>query len=76
MTVRYLIIEADDFFSSEDNYVDYLLEIEYKSSPSTLIDIPTSDQELGDIAFYDTLGASPPFNAREGQSPPVGKLVF
>ena len=76
MTVRYLIIEADDFFSSEDNYVDYLLEIEYKSSPSTLIDIPTTDQERSDIAYYDTLGASIPFNAREGHRPSVGKLVF
>ena len=76
MTVRYLIIEADDFYSSDDNYVDYLLEIEYNSSPSSLIEIPTSDQELGDIAFYDTLAASLPFNAREGQSIPVGKLVI
>ena len=35
-----------------------------------------TDQERIDIAYYDTLGASVPFNAREGQSPPVGKLVF
>lgn len=76
MTVRYLIIEADDFYSSDDNYVDYLLDIEYKSSPSTLIDIPTSDNELGDFAYYDTLGASIPLNEREGNNTPVGKLVI
>ena len=76
MTVRHLIIEADDLFSTEDNYVDYLLDIEYNSSPSTLIDIPSSDQELGDIAYYDTLGTSIPFNAREGHSMPIGKLVI
>ena len=41
-----------------EDYVDYLLEQEYSSTPSTLIQYPLNPQEEANIAYYDALGAS------------------
>lgn len=76
MTIRYLIIESDDIYSSEYDYVDYLLDIEYRNSPSTLIDIPISEKDLGEFAYYDTTARSNSGSSAEIKNTPIGKLVY
>ena len=76
MPPTYLIIDSNDHDYYDTDYVDYLLEIEYNSTPSTLIDIPVSEQQLGEIAFYDALGASvDDINSNIDPHVPIGKLV-
>jgi hypothetical protein len=72
----YLIIETNEVHSSDYDYVDYLLDLEYNSSPSSLIDIPASEQELGDLAYYDALGSSILENAQTEKNIPLGKIVL
>ena len=76
MTIRYLIIESDDLYSSEYDYVDYLLDIDYKNSPSTLIDIPMSENELGEISYYNTIADSTVETLTDAKNTPIGKMVF
>lgn len=76
MTIRYLIIESDDLYSSDYDYVDYLLDIEYKNSPSTLIDIPMSDQDRGEFDYYDSSGSSIAEKLSVDSKTPIGKLVY
>lgn len=76
MTIRYLIIESDDLYSSDYDYVDYLLDIDYKNSPSTLIDIPINEKQIGEIAYFDALTNSSHGLLAEERNKPIGKLVF
>ena len=75
MPTKYLIIQNSEGLTSDYDYVDYLLDIEYNSSPSTLIQYPANKQELSDIAYYDSLGASLADNVSDTQDVPIGKLV-
>ena len=43
MPPTYLIVDNSQVGDYDQDYVDYLLEIEYNSVPSTLIDIPEGD---------------------------------
>jgi hypothetical protein len=76
MRSTYLIIDSSEINYSEYDYVDYLLDIEYNSSPSSLIDIPVSEQDLGNIAYYDALGGSIKEHEENNvHNVPLGKLV-
>ena len=76
MPPTYLIIDSSERNSFDTDYVDYLLDVEYKSSPSTLLNIPVNEKELGDSAYYDTLGG---YVKEDGNAAdhhvPIGKLV-
>lgn len=76
MPPTYLIIDSNERNSYDTDYVDYLLDVEYKSSPSTLLKIPVDEKELRDSAYYDTLGGyvKEDGNAADHQVP-IGKLV-
>jgi hypothetical protein len=76
MPPTYLIIESNENDSYDKDYVDYLLEVEYKSSPSNLLNIPVSEKELGDSAYYDGLGGYVKENGNAASHQvPIGKLV-
>ena len=76
MPPTYLIFETNENDTYGNDYVDYLLEVEYKSSPSKLLNIPVSEKELGDCAYYDGLCGYVKENGNSSSHQvPIGKLV-
>lgn len=56
------------------DYVDHLLDEYYNSMPSSLIDIPVSERDRGDMAYYDELGKS--LAGKIDPTKPIGKQVL
>ncbi|OGO71150.1 MAG: hypothetical protein A2Z49_13225 [Chloroflexi bacterium RBG_19FT_COMBO_56_12] len=61
-----------------EKYYDHasnLLYQYYQNSPTSLIEIPISTEEQGDIAYYNSLVSQLIPSANEPPHTPIGKLV-
>jgi len=69
-----IIIETNN---TDDGYnrASQLIEAELRNAPTALIDIPISDQEKFDIAYYRTLAEQIARNA-PASNVPIGKRVI
>ena len=76
MKQEMIILQTSGGLEQYFNHASNLLYQDYQNSPSSLIDIPISPEERGDIAYYNTLSSQLMPAVHEFHHTPLGKLVI
>ena len=70
-----IVIQSSEGLEQYYHHANNLLYLDYQNSPTSLIDIPVSAQEQGEIAYYNALASQLNPSIPDLQHTPIGKLV-